>query len=75
MDILGWLWWLVSTLFTAILSVLWFLISWLGVGPPTDRFAGGSDLFPQIRLAAGSRRNLEAEPFIRWLLRRLDQSS
>ena len=27
MDILGWLWWLGSTLFTTILSVLWFLIS------------------------------------------------
>ena len=27
MDILGWLWWLVSTLFTGILSLIWFLIS------------------------------------------------
>jgi hypothetical protein len=27
MDILGWLWWFVSTLFTGILSLIWFLIS------------------------------------------------
>ena len=27
MDILGWLWWLVATLFTGILSLIWFLIS------------------------------------------------
>ena len=27
MDILGWLWWLVSTLFTGMLSLIWFLIS------------------------------------------------
>jgi len=27
MDMLGWLWWLVSTLFTGILSLIWFLIS------------------------------------------------
>jgi hypothetical protein len=27
MDILGWLWWVVSTLFTGVLSLIWFLIS------------------------------------------------
>ena len=27
MDIVGWLWWLVSTLFTGMLSLIWFLIS------------------------------------------------
>ena len=27
MDILGWLWWLGSTLFTGVLSLIWFLIS------------------------------------------------
>jgi hypothetical protein len=27
MDILGWLWWLVSGLFTGALSLIWFLIS------------------------------------------------
>jgi hypothetical protein len=27
MDILGWLWWLVATLFTGILSLIWFLVS------------------------------------------------
>ena len=27
MDILGWLWWLASTLLTGILSLIWFLIS------------------------------------------------
>ena len=27
MDILGWLWWLASTLFTGVLSLIWFLIS------------------------------------------------
>ena len=27
MDIIGWLWWLISTLLTGILSLLWFLIS------------------------------------------------
>jgi hypothetical protein len=27
MDIVGWLWWLVSTLFTGIVSLIWFLIS------------------------------------------------
>ena len=27
MDILGWLWWLASTLLTCILSLIWFLIS------------------------------------------------
>jgi len=27
MDIVGWLWWLASTLFTGILSLIWFLIS------------------------------------------------
>src|ERR1043166_256017 len=27
MDMLGWLWWLVSTLFTGMLSLIWFLVS------------------------------------------------
>jgi hypothetical protein len=27
MDIVGWVWWLASTLFTGMLSLIWFLIS------------------------------------------------